>query len=182
FMKPYAYEEKLGTQWWAEHDVERLEAYYGSMEEYKSITSWKQMRPAPLEKNLAKALSAGEVKALDHGWDVSKSIYELSAEEIEAAAVFRGGHFLPAVERASSEMERKGGGSKVGSSDASVTKDVTGDFKPESNKLYEWECENGHRFKATLEYVLLGGGWCTQCPLDSTSPDTKNRFLSQLLR
>ncbi len=173
FMKPYAYEEKLGTQWWAEHDVERLEAYYGSMGDYKAIHSWEQVKPAPLEKNLAKAAEAGEVGTLDCGYDVSKSIYELSAEEIEAAAVFRGGHFMPAVEDSSSETD----------GNISNRKPVVAvDFKPERNKLYEWECEDGHRFKATLEYVLLGGGWCTQCPIDKTSPDTKNRFLSQLLR
>ncbi|MCD8313273.1 MAG: hypothetical protein LUC24_03850, partial [Bacteroidales bacterium] len=106
-----------------------------------------------MEKNLSKAEAAGQVKLPDWGWDSSKSIYELTAEEIEAAAAFRGGHFL-------------------------------GRPSGQKNTLYEWVCEEGHHFTATLEYVLLGGGWCTECPLDRiyTAPDDKNKFLAQILR
>ena len=51
----------------------------------------------------------------------------------------------------------------------------------ESNKCV-WECEHGHRFEASLEYVLLGGGWCPQCSLDNWKSEStpKNKFLSQL--
>lgn len=55
FMKPYAFEKGMGTQWWVENDREKFEAYYGSLEEYRNITSWEQMRPPHMEKNLAKA-------------------------------------------------------------------------------------------------------------------------------
>ena len=54
----------------------------------------------------------------------------------------------------------------------------------EQGTVYVWECENGHRFEASLEYVLLGGGWCTECPLDEVRKCTtdRNRFISQVLR
>lgn len=49
FMKPFAFEEKLGTQWWAAHDEDRFIAYYGSHEAYDSIKSWDDIRPADID-------------------------------------------------------------------------------------------------------------------------------------
>lgn len=153
FMKPYAFEKGMGTQDWVKNNPERLNAYYGSREEYENIRTWAQMRPGYMEKNQSKALADGEIEILDHGYDESKSIYELSVEEIEKAAAFRGGRFL------STELGPKG-------------------------TLYKWECEEGHVFEASLEYVLLGGGWCPECGYLVSEPykETKNAFLSQILR
>lgn len=155
FMKPYAFEKGMGTQWWVENDREKLAAFYGSEENYRSIKSWEQARPPHYEKNLEAAMDKGEVRILDHGYDETKSIYELSLDEIEAAAAFRGGRFI-------------GPSEKIGVKGA----------------VFEWECENGHRFPASLEFVLLGGGWCTTCPVDEVFENTteKNRFISQVLR
>ena len=61
FMKPYAFEKGMGTQWWVKNDPEKFEAYYGSREAYDAIKSWDDVRPAPLEKNLDKARLNGEV-------------------------------------------------------------------------------------------------------------------------
>ena len=61
FMKPFAFEKGMGTQWWIENDPEKFEAYYGSREEYEAIKSWDDVRPAPLEKNLETARAKGEV-------------------------------------------------------------------------------------------------------------------------
>ena len=52
FMKPFAFEPGLGTQWWVENDPERFEAYYGSREAYDAILSWDDIRPAELDKKL----------------------------------------------------------------------------------------------------------------------------------
>ncbi len=62
FMKPYAFEKGLGTQWWVANDPEKFEAYYGSREAYEAIKSWDDVRPAPLEKNLTAARAKGEAK------------------------------------------------------------------------------------------------------------------------
>jgi len=61
FMKPYAFEKGLGTQWWVENDPDKFEAYYGSREAYEAIKSWDDVRPQLLEKNLEKARQKGEV-------------------------------------------------------------------------------------------------------------------------
>ena len=168
FMKPIAHEKGMGTQWWVDHDEDKINAYYGSMEEFRSIRSWAQMFPPHWKKNIQEAQAAGEIRTLDHGYDTSKSIYSLSDAEIEAAAQFRGGHFL---------------GEASSAEDGAVKKK---DAAPHRNKgvIYGWECENGHRFEASLEYVLLGGGWCQECPLDEVTDCTteKNRFISQVLR
>lgn len=50
FMKPFAFEKGLGTQWWVENDPQKFEAYYGSREAYDAIRSWDDIRPAPLPK------------------------------------------------------------------------------------------------------------------------------------
>ena len=81
-----------------------------------------------------KACAAGQVRELPKGYDDSKSIYSLTVEEIKAAAEFRGGRFL-------------GPEKSIG----------------EKGAIFDWECENGHRFSSSLEYVLLGGGWCPEC-------------------
>ncbi len=61
FMKPFAFEKGMGTQWWVENDEEKFIAYYGSHEAYEAIKSWDDVRPVPLEKNLEKAREKGEV-------------------------------------------------------------------------------------------------------------------------
>ena len=52
FMKPYAFEKGMGTQWWVENDPDRFRAYYGSREAYDAIRSWDDVRPAPLSKSV----------------------------------------------------------------------------------------------------------------------------------
>lgn len=145
-MKPYAFEKGMGTQSWVKDDPERFRAYYGSMAEYERIKSWDDIRPEEPEKNAVKA--ASEFPPLNHGWDESKDITELTDEELSDAAAFRGGKFLGRLE----------------------------------GTMCEWECEHGHRFKASLEYVLLGGGWCVECDLDKWTEQVTqaNRFVSQL--
>ncbi len=60
FMKPFAFEKGMGTQWWVNNDEEKFIAYYGSHEAYEAIKSWDDVRPAPLEKNLTAARAKGE--------------------------------------------------------------------------------------------------------------------------
>ena len=82
-------------------------------------------------------------------------VVELTLDEVRAAAEFRGGKFLGPEENLG-----------------------------QAGAIFEWECENGHRFKASLEYVLCGGGWCQDCGLDFCVQNAgpQNRFYSQLKR
>lgn len=154
FMKPLTEVRDLGSQYWVKHDPDRVKAFYGSMEEYLGIRSWDQLRPGHMEKNLQQAVKKGEAVLLNHGYDTSRQIYSLSAEEVENAARFRGGHFIGPADR----LGQKG-------------------------VLFEWECEHGHRFSASLEYVLLGGGWCNSCDLSAVREHVtpRNRFIWQVL-
>ena len=157
FMRPLAFEDGLGTQSWAKNDEEKLKAYYGSREEYESIRTWEQVRPPHLEKNLEKAREAGQVTDIPKGYDDSRSVYSLTEEEIAAAAGFRGGKFLGPATPADAVGKR--------------------------GSMFLWECENGHRFTSSLEYVLLGGGWCPDCGYDRVYSSTteKNKFISAVL-
>lgn len=181
FLCRYTLDPKLGTQYWAKNDPDRLKAYFGSEDAYCSIRSWDDVRPAAYEKNAGKARAKGELKHLDHGWDESKSIYELTDEEIQEAAAFRGGRFLGPVEVSddvvTSETVKASDAANVSNavkvSDAAENADmpeVTSGTEIRTNgKLYRWQCSKGHIFTASLEYVLLGGGWCpdSDCIYDS---------------
>jgi nucleoside-diphosphate-sugar epimerase len=50
FMKPFAFEKGMGTQWWVDNDKDKFEAYYGSHEAYEAIRSWDDIRPPHLDK------------------------------------------------------------------------------------------------------------------------------------
>lgn len=52
FMKPYAFEKGMGTQWWVENDPDKFEAYYGTREVYEAIRSWDDVRPEPMKKEI----------------------------------------------------------------------------------------------------------------------------------
>lgn len=71
---------------------------------------------------------------LNHGFDETKSRDEWTIEDMQQAAAFRGGKCL------SESM-------------------VKGDWRTP----LEWECQFGHRFKASPALVLLGGHWCPEC-------------------
>ena len=108
----------------------------------------------PGAADAAYSRAAGQVADLPKGYDESKSIYALTEDEIRAAAEFRGGKFLGPADR----IGKKGA-------------------------VFDWECENGHRFRSSLEYILLGGGWCPECGYDKvySSVSPKNRFISAVL-
>lgn len=71
---------------------------------------------------------------LDHGYDENKPKSEFTIDDMQVAAAFRGGKCL------SESM-------------------VKGDW---STPL-KWECQFGHKFKASPSLVLDGGHWCPEC-------------------
>lgn len=86
-MKRMAHMNKFGTQSWISNDMkDRITAYYGSMEKYRSIGSWKDFEVIIPPKD--------EPTYLDHGYDESKPISELDIEDMRKAAEFRGGECL----------------------------------------------------------------------------------------
>ena len=111
-----------GTQWWINNKIEpRIHAYYGSLEAYKAIPDWEHFDVSHNSEEMVK---------LDHGYDESKPLSELTLQDMQAAAVFRGGKCL------SKEMKK-------------------GDL----DTPLEWEDANGNTFQASPRLILLGGHW-----------------------
>ena len=57
FMKPYAFEKGMGTQWWVDNDQDKLNAYFGSRSEYDAIRSWDDVLPGPMSKTAPESLT-----------------------------------------------------------------------------------------------------------------------------
>ena len=85
-----------GTQWWIKksqlpndpyHELalKRVSAYYGSLESYKAIPDWKHF---DLSHNSETPV------VLNHGYDESKPVEQLTEAELQQAAAFRGGKYL----------------------------------------------------------------------------------------
>ncbi len=124
-MRAMAYSKEHGTQWWIRHNAEqRIHAYYGSLEAYKKIPDWKHM---DLSHNSREAV------ILDHGYDESKPMEQLTLKDLQQAAAFRGGKL------------------------------VTDTVKAEGLALWDtmltWQSASGEQFQATPRLILLGGHW-----------------------
>lgn len=91
---------------------------------------------------------------LNHGYDESKAESDLELEDMRGAAEYRGGKCL-------SETMTRG--------------DL---FTP-----LEWQCQFGHKFKASPNLVLKGGHWCPQCspmPWNYGNIARGNKFFAQV--
>ena len=83
-----------GTQWWIKKLKDeslklkvqkRIAAYYGSIEAYKAIPEWAYFDVSHNSETPV---------LLDHGYDESKNVDELTDAELNKAAAFRGGKYL----------------------------------------------------------------------------------------
>ena len=92
WMRSIARTEHYGTQWWAENQIpERMEAYYGGMEQYRKLPNrWEDF---PLLQ-LSRKTDSPEVIRLDHGYDEGKPFEHITLEDLRQAAAFRGGQCL----------------------------------------------------------------------------------------
>ena len=95
-------------------------------------------------------------QVLDHGYDESIPLSELSIRDMRSVAAFRGGKCL---------------------SDTMAVGDI--------DSPLEWECACGHMFKASPVTVLLGGHWCPECfpsPWNYDAEARRNQFFAQVWR
>lgn len=115
-----------GTQtWFKTGDKQRINAYYGSLDAYNNIPDWKHTDLShPSDKPVL----------LNHGYDESKPAEDFTIEDMQKAALFRGGKCL------SKEMQK-------------------GDW----DSPLQWECACHHQFYASPRLILLGGHWCPEC-------------------
>ncbi|ACL69608.1 NAD-dependent epimerase/dehydratase [Halothermothrix orenii H 168] len=118
--------DERGTLNWIVNDKkEFIEPFFISIEKWDEI---------PLLYKFKHFTDWDKAIWIDHGYDESKKESELSIEDLEGAAEFRGGRLL------SNSMEK-------------------GDWQ---TKL-EWKCAFGHKFTASPRLILEGGHWCPVC-------------------
>lgn len=121
-MLPMAYKKGEGTQDWIKSgNTQRIAAFYGSVEAYNAIPDW---------EHFDTSRNSETPVLLDHGYDENKPMEEFTLEDMQRAAVFRGGLCL------STEMKK-------------------GDWDTQ----LEWQSAEGHVFKASPRLILLGGHW-----------------------
>ena len=152
FMKRVALKKPLGTLYWIRSDNNaRIEAAFGGHEAYDAIPDWKGFTLPDL---------LGKRRRLDHGYDESKPLSELTLDDLRKAAEFRGGKCLAPGE---------------------------GDSSVDPYAPLEWECSEGHRFLMRPHTILKGGHWCPQClkmiyedPEAMQRLSASNSFLAQL--
>lgn len=126
-LRTLAYKKEYGTQYWIKyHDVSQIRAYYGSLENWQAIPDWHHTE-------LSQPAGRERAVPIDHGYDESKPLSELTVAELQAAAAERGGRLV---------------------SDA---------YSGNPAQLLTWECYDGHRFEASPKLVLEGGHWCPDC-------------------
>lgn len=100
-------------------------AFYGSAEKRAAIGTWDDVE-------LFHASEENETY-LNHGYDESKGLENLTLEDLQKAAAYRGGKCLAEA----------------------VPADI---YTP-----ITWECADGHVFKLSVNAVLQGGHWCPEC-------------------
>ena len=109
-----------------DHVEDHIDAYWGGRKRWEAL-------PEKLSE-MAHFQDWDTVVPIDHGYDESKPEAELTLEDMQRAAEFRGGRLL------STSMNR-------------------GDW---STKL-AFACAFGHTFQASPRLVLEGGHWCDVC-------------------
>jgi nucleoside-diphosphate-sugar epimerase len=149
-LRSLAYKKKYGTQYWIKHhDEKRIRAYYGSLERYHAIPAWKDW-------DLSEPAGRDKAVPIDHGYDETKPMSELTLADLQAAAAFRGGRL------------------------------VSESYSGNPELLLTWECHQGHRFEASPKLVLEGGHWCPECLSDHWDgfPEVArhNPFFAQVYR
>jgi hypothetical protein len=141
---PITRQPRGSMAWIRADDDPRIRAYFGSREDWDAIGGWSTFEPPAPDRT---------PRLLSHGYDETKDPAEWQAEDLAAAADFRGGQLLCAA--------------------------VTGEFAVP----LRWRCADGHEFTGSPRLILAAGHWCHQCVKDSARyarQAVANRFLAQI--
>lgn len=130
--------------YWIKHKKDgRIKAFYKSYENFERIgCDWKKYpllnegmtENGEIDFAALKDIKNAKAYLLDHGYDEDKPLKELTFEDLQKAAAFRGGKCLSKDYKA-------------------------GDI----HKKVRWQCRDGHEFESTPFTVLKGGYWCPEC-------------------
>ena len=123
-MRPMASRANCPLCWIENNIAGKINAFFGSKDKWEKIPDWDNFD----------IVVDPPFKMLNHGYDESKPDDELTLNDVENAAAFRGGKCL------SPQME-------------------PGDL---TTKL-KWRCADGHEFEASPYLILKTGHWCDAC-------------------
>ena len=88
-----AFDKRFGTRTWIKNNnTERMSAFWGDQESY-GMDHWKKI-PSKWEDTDIHIPSKTDYVVLDHGYDESKPFDELTIEDLQKAAEFRGGKLI----------------------------------------------------------------------------------------
>ena len=140
-IKPLLRNKNAPYRWVKEENEGRINAFFGGKEEWEALGEdwsnfdvWNKNEIEGHDYNKEINISFANKCKLSHGYDESKPDSELTLEDLQEAARFRGGKCL-------------------------ATEFTKGDWYTK----VEWECAEGHRFKASPYTVLKAGHWCPHC-------------------
>lgn len=146
-LKRLANTKDYGTQYWIKtNDVNRIKAFFGSLEDYNAIPDWKDF-------DVSEPPDYEHSTHLDHGYDETKSLEQMSLSDLQQAAQFRGGSL------------------------------VSDDYDGKPYTMLNWRCVCGHQFEASPNLVLKGGHWCDECLKNYWNDDSlasKSPFFAQI--
>lgn len=131
-------------KYWLKNGIEgRVKAFFGSRAKYAEIPeNWdnynllcegKDEKGNAVDYAAYKDIKNAASKLLDHGYDESKDLKDLTLEDLQKAAEFRGG-----------ECAAKS-------------------YNKNPYEKLAWKCRKGHEFNLTPYTVLKGGYWCADC-------------------
>lgn len=148
-LRCLANKKTYGTQYWIKHNKEdKIRAYYGSLEKYRSIPDWDKW-------NFPEPPGREQAVHIEHGYDESKPLSELTVNDLQKAAEFRGGKL------------------------------ISTSYDGDPSKKLTWQCHDGHTFEASPKLILEGGHWCPEClppEWNYNEQAAHNPFLAQVHR
>ena len=144
-IRPLLKDPNSPYRWVKEGNKGRTNAFFGSREQWEAIGEdwnkfaiWNKNQVEGHDYHQERSISYAESCKLSHGYDESKPDSELTLEDLQKAARFRGGKCL-------------------------AKNFVKGDWYTK----VEWQCADGHSFFASPYTVLKAGHWCPHCIRES---------------
>lgn len=139
-------------KWIKNNDTPKVQAYFGGSKMAENLpTAWENV--SLLTKNdfgdYDKLRADTTSNLLDLGYDESKPLCELTLEELQKAAEFRGGKCLA---------------DKVPENEYTKIK---------------WQCSEGHIFESSIYTILGGGHWCPECTMPETQFSWRFDYLAK---
>lgn len=175
FMKHLASIRDVGTlDWIKTNDIDKINSYFGSIDAYRKISKDWNSYPINIfdkingdsfkipkegqsttqnegyfmiekEKWRKNYVYDDSLVILDHGYDETKPLDELTVNDLRQTAKFRGGSLT---------------------SFDDVTENTSKTITIDLSQKLEWLCGTCNKtFQATPNLILLGGHWCPNCTL-----------------